>query len=366
MTLACVLTGLAATLITPPWAVESAPAVQGSASVRLFLPYGFVDSAGGGCPDATASPSPRPGETAVPISAPCRPTDTPSPTPTDTPSPTPTAPATEPAGMIVRFFDVEQGDGAWIHTHDGFNVIVDAGGRRRGRGIAQHLRDHGVDRIDELHASHADADHIGGLIAIIEDFPVDLYVHNGEPHDTETFRDLATAVATRAIPTAIARDGIVRAWGCCVTAQFLHPVEPPYANQNDASIVMRVSHGSVDVLFTGDIELAAERQIVGRYKERPESIASEILKVPHHGSRSSSSEDFLALVSPRTAVISSGTAWGHPHEEVVERLLRFGIAILGTVCHGDIEIASYGDDYGIEPAPWLCWSRAFHGELRGR
>lgn len=337
--------------------------MQGSAPARLFLPYGANGSGDnpgeGGCPDATASPSPRPGETAVPISAPCKPTET----PTDTPTPTPRAPATGSAGMSVRFFDVEQGEGAWIHTNDGFNVIVDAGrGRNRGEGIAQHLRDRRVDRIDELHASHADEDHIGGLIAIIDDFPVDLYVHNGEPHDTETFRDLATAVAMRAIPTAIARDGIVRSWGCCVSAQFLHPVEPPYANQNDASIVMRVTHSSIDVLFTGDIELAAERQIVGRYKERPESIASEILKVPHHGSRSSSSEDFLELVSPRTAVISSGTAWGHPHEEVVERLLRFGITILGTVCHGDIEFTSYGDDYAIEPAPWLCWSRAFHRE----
>ena len=295
-------------------------------------------------------------ETSTPIvSATDVATDTPTPIPSDTPTPDPspsfTPTSTPPVTMSVCFFDVGQGDGAWIHTSDGYDVIVDAGpgATTSGAKIARHLSDSGVEQLDEVHASHPDADHIRGLLTIIDEFEVGRYVHNGATATSETYRKLATAVAANAIPTHVAREGDRFEWGCCVEAHVLHPIEPLRKSApNNSSIVMKVSHGSVDVLFTGDIEAPAERLIVERYRERSGDIQVEILKVPHHGSNTSSTGDFLNLVDPDVAIISaSGARSSMPHPDILSRLLGLGIEVLQTRLSGNIGIVSDGTDFSL-------------------
>jgi competence protein ComEC len=250
--------------------------------------------------------------------------------------------------LRVTFIDVGQGDAAWLQTPDGQDIVIDGGRKSQGPNVLAYLQDHDVSDVEVMIASHPDSDHVGGLITVLENLPVEEAVLNGQPATTQTYQELLDLILAKAVPTRIARSGDTYTWGCCVVASVVHPAEPLGENTNNASIVVKVSFGDVDVLFTGDIEATAENAIVAR----GEDVGSEILKVAHHGSKNGSSMAFLNAVHPETAVISVGAnnPYGHPAPEVLSRLASAGAIIYRTDQLGTITVTSDGLTYTVSPS----------------
>lgn len=244
----------------------------------------------------------------------------------------------------VYFFDVGQGDAALIDAGNGTQVLIDGGPDRsvlHGLGKAMPAFDR---RIELVVLSHPHLDHYGGLIDVVSRYDVGAVLVNqagdGRPYDrlVETVRS-----ESRMVPAAGQRIPLPGG-----RLEVLEPAAPgpggperkQYANPNDASIVVRVELHGRTFLFPGDAERAEERRLLG-----DRGLDADVLKVPHHGSRTSSTEEFLAEVTPRWCVISSGegNSYGHPNPGTVARLAAHGCRTVRTDRHGTV-IAVTGEN----------------------
>ena len=246
----------------------------------------------------------------------------------------------------ASFINVGQGDSILLRDGNGFDVLIDGGKSSAGPTILAYLRAQAVDDVEVMVATHADADHIGGLIDVLQaaDIPVVSVLYNGYPGDTVTWADFATAVTNEGLTLTPAQYPAVYTWGA-MTVHVLNPesgLSTP--EQNNASVVLLVQHGSVDFLLTGDIDSTQEATVVARGTP----VAAEILKVAHHGSAYSSGASFLAAVDPNEAVISVGSnSYGHPANETLSRLTAAGTRIWRTDQSGTIVITSNGVTYTV-------------------
>ena len=209
-----------------------------------------------------------------------------------------------------------------------------------------YLREQAVDDIDVMVVSHADSDHIGGLIDVLDatDIPVESVIYSGYPGDTLTWSNFVTAVANEGITLTVAQYPQTYLWGE-TTAHFLNP-EPGLVNPetNDVTVVVLLEHENNRFLFPGDIDSTIEATVVARGTP----VAADILKVPHHGSQNSSSDLFLSAVQPKEAIISVGdNSYGHPAEETIARLLAAGARVWRTDKNGTIWVSSDGIGYEI-------------------
>ena len=227
----------------------------------------------------------------------------------------------------VTFINVGQGDSAWLRTPDGWDILIDGGDPDHGDDVVSYLQSHGVLDIEVLVLTHPDDDHVGGLVDVLNQIQVGEARTNCQEGSAQSYQDFETLLQQKGITEYCVRDGDTFSWGADVSAVVVHPVDPLMPGTNNNSVVLRVSYGTVDFLFTGDIEQEAETAILGRGA----TLEAEVLKVPHHGSNSSSTEGFLGAVSPQDAVISVGkNNYGHPHEEVLQRLEAHGTTIRRT------------------------------------
>ena len=245
--------------------------------------------------------------------------------------------ATATTPSQVAFIDVGQGDSALLSDGSGFDVLIDGGLSSKAPTVVAFLRAQGIDDIDVMVASHADADHIGGLIDVLalDDMPVRAVVFNGYTGTTDTWTTFAAAVAAEGlVMTPAAFPGTFQ-WGL-MQVQVLNPVSGlSNPDTNDVSVVLLVNDGSKRFLFAGDIDAAIEAAVVARGTP----VAAEVLKVAHHGSNYSSSAGFLAAVQPQDTVISVGpNSYGHPGAETLARLAAAGATIYRTDLDGTIII----------------------------
>jgi competence protein ComEC len=252
--------------------------------------------------------------------------------------------------MRITAFDVGQGDAILVQTPAGQTFMVDSGGAGfegtafdiGARVLAPALWARGVRRLDVLAITHGDPDHIGGAAALIRDLdPRELWQGIPVPRH-EPDRTLRTLALERGITTARPRFGYTaRIDG--VSIRVLHPPPPDWERQrvrNDDSLVLEVRHGSVAVLLTGDIGAEIERAILPHLA--PARV--RILKVAHHGSRTSTSQALLDAWKPQIAIVSCGRGnrFGHPAPEVTRRLEAAGVEVYRTDRDGQITIASDG------------------------
>ncbi|MBI1967137.1 MAG: DNA internalization-related competence protein ComEC/Rec2 [Gemmatimonadetes bacterium] len=242
-------------------------------------------------------------------------------------------------GLTVHFLEVGQGDAAVLRTPGGRWIVIDGGPRTPDRDagrrvVVPFLRKRGVARLALLVATHGDADHLGGLPAVIDAFPPGLVLEPGEPLGRPLYLEFLAAVEGSGAAWHPARtgdrielDGVLLEVLSPDSAWLAQPLDA-----NEHSVVLRVTYGGVRLLLTGDAGVPVEARLAGRVG------AVDLLKVGHHGSRSASSEEWLAELRPAWAVISVGrrNRYGHPAPEVLERLAAQGVTIFRTDQSGTI------------------------------
>jgi len=257
----------------------------------------------------------------------------------------------------LSFLDVGQGDAALIEFPEGRSMLIDAGSRRAGRfAVAPFLWQKRIRRIDVLVASHFQSDHIGGIPYLLKHFEVGALWTNGTTRETQAARDLQALLRERLTVHRVIsnKTPALEIGGCRI--RFLNPdSEAPRQKRdpNNASIVLRMScpktHGpAFSALFPGDIETAVENRLLNARSE----LKSTVLKVPHHGSRSSSGKAFLDAVSPEIAVFSVGrrNPFGHPQASVLRRYEAVGATTYRSDREGALVIEADLQDEAPRPA----------------
>ncbi len=249
--------------------------------------------------------------------------------------------------LFVHFIDVGQGDAILIESQEAF-VLIDGGDRWNsvGETLVSYLEDQEVSTLDAIFSTHPHADHIGGLPAVMKNFNVQKIYDSGRVHTTQTYENYLELIYELEIPYATPRRGDEITIGD-LDFLVLHPGENVEEYSiNNASIVLRLEYGEVSFLFTGDAEKEAEREMI----ESGLPLETTILKVGHHGSRTSTNPFFLEEVSPEVGVVQVGedNRFGHPHPEVKEGLAEEGTEIFRNDLHGNIVIKTDGEEYWVE------------------
>ena len=254
----------------------------------------------------------------------------------------------ETQGLKVWFFDVGQGDAIFIETPNGQQILVDGGPNNS---ILQKLSsvmwpwDH---TIDAIVVTHPDADHITGLVSVLERYQVKTVYETGVRGGTTMIQAFDRAIVEEQSQNNFVREGQSYNWdGVQVFVRW--PTEEAVKIQkdrNNTSIVLELVYGDTSILLTGDAEETIEEEIgfsVGDI---------DVLKVGHHGSKTSTSVQFLKAISPEVAVIPVGAdnSYGHPHPIILERLKQVGASILRTDLDGDILLVSDSENYHVSPA----------------
>ncbi|MGM0524305.1 MAG: MBL fold metallo-hydrolase [Bacillota bacterium] len=239
--------------------------------------------------------------------------------------------------MIVHFIDVGQGDSILIETASG-NILVDAG-NWNGRAVIDYLNNRGISHLDLMIATHPDADHIGQMPLILEALTVDEVWMNGVESTSKTFENTINLIMEKDIVYYEPEVGDGIDFGD-VAIDVLGPITRT-TDANKDSIVTQVTHGAVGIMLTGDAGVKEEASLINRFGN---GLMSDILKLGHHGSNTSTSQAFLDAVSPEAVIISASenNSYGHPHEEVVERLVTSGVDVYQTSQHGDVVFRSDG------------------------
>lgn len=236
-----------------------------------------------------------------------------------------------PDTLQVHFMDVGQGDSILIQTPDGATALID-GGYDNGLALA-YLQQQGIQRLDAVIASHPHADHIGGLIEVMQAIPVDGMWTSGASHTTSYYERFLDTVDRQRIPYFEVGQGDTIPLGD-LSLEVLH-AQRRSGNLNNTSLVLRLQYGQMVFLFTGDAEAPAERQML---QTVPDHLSATVLKVGHHGSATSSTPLFLAVVQPQIAVYSAGrrNAYGHPHRQTLDNLAAISATVYGTAMHGTV------------------------------
>lgn len=241
--------------------------------------------------------------------------------------------------LTVTFIDVGQGDAILIQAPSGKVLLID-GGPKDGEGaVLTTLKAKEINQLSIL-ATHEDADHISALDNVVGAYAIDrVYLPKMPTKATVTMERFANAVKAKRLQFTQAKAGVTVDLGVGVTAVILAPLKDVYEQDNNYSAVLKVSYGDSSFLFTGDAEGESERDMIASGA----NLKATVLKVGHHGSRSSTTDRFLKAVSPMYAVIEVGpNNYGHPTETILNRLSTYGIKTYRTDQQGTVTAVSDG------------------------
>jgi len=259
--------------------------------------------------------------------------------------------------MTVTFLDVGQGDSILIETPGGKKVLIDGGGveRMKTEGndpigekvVVPFLHRNGINKLDLVVLTHPHADHLGGLNNVLEEVNVDQVLDGGQVYDSQAYERFKALIEANKIKYSMGRAGQVIDFGENLKGYILNPSLPFLGNTNSDSIVMRLVYGDVSFLFTGDLEKDGEERVLQSYTT---GLHSGILKVGHHGSLTSTSDEFLRAVDPEVAIISVGkhNRYRHPSRSTLQKLEANGIKLYRTDENGAVTVITDGKDLTIE------------------
>ncbi len=250
--------------------------------------------------------------------------------------------------LSVAFLDVGQGDAIFIETPDGVQILIDGG---PDSSVLRQLPKQMpfLDRsINMVLATHSDKDHIAGLVAVLQRYKVKTLIHTNNKNDTAVARAFDQASNNEGALIYNASAGQQFQLGASTTLLILSPAgNPEEWESNTASIVAQLKYGEVEFLLTGDASLNIEEYVGKTYGTL---IESEVLKLGHHGSRTSTADLFLDAVTPEYAIVSAGknNRYGHPHQEVLDKLSSRNIKVLNTAAEGTILFKTDGVKVWVE------------------
>lgn len=249
--------------------------------------------------------------------------------------------------LIIDFFDVGQGDAVFIEAPNNNQVLIDGGPNNAILSKLGEVMPFWDRSIDLLVLTHPHADHLDGLLEVLKRYDVETVLEAGVNHTIPEYEEWHKFLKDKNIKIVIANAGQRIYLSDKTFLDVLAPVDS-YKNESpknihDSTVVSRLTHGSSTAIFMGDAERKTEYKLLFSGVD----LKSDILKAGHHGSKTSTSEEFLKAVSPRFAIISAGkkNRYGHPHQEVVDRLNSFGIKVLRTDQDGDIKFISDGINF---------------------
>ncbi|MBR3751514.1 MAG: MBL fold metallo-hydrolase [Ruminiclostridium sp.] len=241
----------------------------------------------------------------------------------------------------VHFIEVGQGDAALIDAGE-LEVLIDAGTNKAGPRLVEYLTGHVDGILDYVIATHPDHDHIGGLDDVLTAFQVGEIIDSGYPNTTQSWVDYWAAV--EAEPDCLLSFDEDRVIPLNETA-YLEIIETGdhWTASNDMSVIAQLVCGEVEVLFTGDMTATAERESLSLFRD------VDVLKIGHHGSKTSTSQEFLEVIRPEYAVApyKQGNSYGHPTAVVLQRLFDMGTTVYGTGKSGNVVLTTNGLDYSF-------------------
>jgi competence protein ComEC len=240
-------------------------------------------------------------------------------------------------GLTFAVLDIGQGDALLIESPTGTQIMFDAGPARKILGPLMRVVSPLDKTIDAVVITNPDADHIGGFLDVLKNYKVGLVLEPGTLTDTKTYQNLKAEIKKQNIPDILAKKGMRLDLGGDVFIDILFPDrDVSFWSTNDGSVVARLVYGDTSIMLTGDASAKTEK-IILENNPKP-NLASTILKVGHHGSRSSTSLSFAKAVSPFYALISDGkdNKYGHPHKETLDTLSQIGAKIFRTDLLGSV------------------------------
>lgn len=246
--------------------------------------------------------------------------------------------------LIVWFFDVGQGDAIFIESPDGRQILIDGGTGSLVLEKLSRVMPFWDRSLDAVLLTHPHADHIGGLISVLERYRVERVYTTGSLYATTETEEFLRRL-NDGEEVVIVDGPVTLELGRGTTLEIIAPVESlrnvRVDDPNNASIAGVLRYGEINVLLTGDLGGRAEQGLLTRLKE-----TVDVLKVGHHGSQTSTSADLLKATKPVAAIISVGAdnSYGHPHAATLDRLKEFGVTVLRTDLDGDIRLTSDGTD----------------------
>lgn len=249
--------------------------------------------------------------------------------------------------LKVHFLDVGQADSILLQC-GGSSMLIDAGNNGDAMLVTGYLKKQGITRLDYLIGTHPHEDHIGSLDAVIKSFDIGQIYMPKVTTTTKTFKDVILAIKDKGLTvnTPVPGSGFKLGNAECT---IFAPLGSKYDDLNNYSIVIKVVFGKTSFLFTGDAQAVSEDEMISQGYD----IKADVLKVGHHGSYSSTSDEFLDKVRPGYAVISCAKVndYGHPHKETMDKLQNRGIIIYRTDESGTIICTSDGDKISFNAAP---------------
>ena len=307
----------------------------------LVVLSGCSTSSGGntsissGYPQTTISESPTP---PLELSE----TETPTEQITTTDPETPPPPSQITRNLTVHIIDVGQADSILIMLPNGENMLIDGGEANKSSVVQSYLNQNNITTIDYLVATHPHSDHIGGLPGIINNFTIKYVYMPNKAHTTNAYNNLITSISNKNLRPIAAKAGVNILSLPNIQIDIIAPMHDNYSELNDFSAVIKVTYENTSFLFMGDAETTSERDITA-------DVSANVLKIGHHGSDTSTSEEFLKHVNPAYAVISSGkgNSYGHPTDIILQRLNNAGVAVFRTDMSGTVIFTSDGKNITV-------------------
>lgn len=250
--------------------------------------------------------------------------------------------------LVSHYIYVGQGDSEFIEFPDGKTMLIDAGPREGGDNVIKLIKKLGYKKIDFLIGTHPHSDHIGALADVIKTFDIGTIYMPDAQANTKGYEYLLQTIRNKNKKIRLAKAGmkITSSKEYDYSADILAPVGTDYESLNNYSVVIMVRYKNRRLLYTGDIEALAEKEIMDNNTE----LSADVVKAPHHGSSSSSTEEFIQRTGASYVIFSCGenNDYNHPHKKIVKRWEKAGAGIYRTDKMGTITVATNGDEISVK------------------
>lgn len=249
-------------------------------------------------------------------------------------------PISDSSNMQVHYIDVGQADSILINSNGHF-MLIDAGNNDDDKLVVSYLQSQGVEKLDYIIATHPHEDHIGGMDTVVDTFDIGNVIMPNIETTTKTYESFIDSLINKNVTAIEPKPGNTYELGESIFT-IISPNNDYKKDLNNWSVGIKLEHGDNSFIFTGDAEKASEMDILHNNID----ISADVLKLGHHGSSTSNTEEFLKAIKPKYAVICVGenNKYGHPHKETIEKLNKFNIEVYRTDKNGTVVATSDGEN----------------------